>query len=50
LVNIDYYESGEFFKKRWETDTEKLFLSGKNGIEWINFAYMGMSMFPDEYA
>ena len=49
MINIDYYKSGEYFEKRWD-DTNKLFLGNLDNINWINFAYMGMSLFPDDYA
>jgi hypothetical protein len=49
MVNMDFYTSGRFFTDRWETDTEKIFTSGKT-ISWVNFAYLGMSMFPNDYA
>jgi len=48
MINVDFYSSGKFFKARWN-DTEKLFLKG-NPITWVNFAYLGMSNFPDDYA
>lgn len=41
----------EYFSKKWEATTEKLFGNiDKNGLTWSRFAYLGMSSFPDDYA